>query len=32
MIRASIDNGVNALASGDVVKIVEAYEAIKNNE
>ena len=32
MIDADIKNAVEALASGDVVKIVEAYEAIKDNE
>jgi hypothetical protein len=32
MIDLDIKNAVEALASGDVVKIVEAYEAIKNNE
>lgn len=32
MIDRDIKNAVEALASGDVVKIVEAYEAIKNNE
>lgn len=32
MIEYDIKNAVDALASGDVVKIVEAYEAIKDNE
>lgn len=32
MIDRDIKYAVEALASGDVVKIVEAYEAIKNNE
>ena len=32
MIQASVDNAVNALASGDVIKILEAYEVIKDNE
>lgn len=32
MIELDIKNAVEALVSGDVVEIVEAYEAIKNNE
>ena len=32
MIQASIDNALIALASGDVVKIAQAYEAMKDNE
>jgi hypothetical protein len=32
MIQASIDNAVNALASGDVVAIAQAYAAMKDNE
>jgi hypothetical protein len=32
MIDLDIKNAVAALASGDVVKIIEAYEAMKDNE
>lgn len=32
MIQADIDNAKKALASGDVVEIAQAYEAMKDNE
>jgi len=32
MIDLDIKNAVEALASGDVIKILQAYEAIKDNE
>jgi hypothetical protein len=32
MIDLDIKNAVEALASGDVIKILEAYEAMKDNE
>ena len=32
MIQADIDNAKKALASGDVVAIAQAYEAMKDNE
>jgi hypothetical protein len=32
MIEQDINNAVSALASGDVTKMVRAYEAMKNNE
>lgn len=32
MIQADIDEGVNALASGDVIRMLQVYEKLKNNE
>ena len=32
VINIAINNAVNALASGDIVEMIKAYESIKNTE
>jgi len=32
MIQADINEGLDALASGDVVRMLQAYEKLKDNE
>jgi len=32
MIQADIDSAIKALAEGDIIEILKAYERLKNNE